>query len=218
MSANQLAAFLDGQATFNEVDSVTGSLTGSSGLGPRFNMDSCGGCHAFPATGGSSPRVNPQVAVAAKAGARNSLPGFITSSGPVREVRFKRKPDGSADGGVAALFTISGRSDAAGCNISQPDFATAVANHNAIFRVPTPTFGNGLIEAIDDSTILANKSNNQQRKSFMGISGHENRSGNDGTITRFGWKAQNKSLMVFSAEAYNVEQGVTNELLPAGTR
>jgi len=39
-----------------------------------------------------------------------------------------------------------------------------------------------------------------------------NRNGNDGTIARFGWKAQNKSLLLFSGEAYNVEQGVTNEL------
>jgi CxxC motif-containing protein (DUF1111 family) len=51
-------------------------------------------------------------------------------------------------------------------------------------------------------------------KSQFGISGHENRSGNDGTITRFGWKAQNKSLAIFAGEAYNVEQGVTNELFP----
>ena len=49
---------------------------------------------------------------------------------------------------------------------------------------------------------------------IMGISGEFNRSGNDGTITRFGWKAQNKSLLVFAGEAYNVEQGVTNELFP----
>ena len=46
------------------------------------------------------------------------------------------------------------------------------------------------------------------------ISGRENRNGNDGTITRFGWKAQNKSLLIFAGEAYNVEQGVTNELFP----
>jgi CxxC motif-containing protein (DUF1111 family) len=45
-------------------------------------------------------------------------------------------------------------------------------------------------------------------------SGVFNHSGNDGTITRFGWKAQNKSLLVFSGEAYNVEQGVTNENFP----
>jgi len=46
----------------------------------------------------------------------------------------------------------------------------------------------------------------------VGISGHENREGNAGTITRFGWKAQNKSLQIFAGEAYLVEQGVTNEL------
>jgi len=43
---------------------------------------------------------------------------------------------------------------------------------------------------------------------------HLNRSGNDGTVTRFGWKAQNKSLVMFAGEAYNVEQGVSNELFP----
>lgn len=48
----------------------------------------------------------------------------------------------------------------------------------------------------------------------MGISGQANRSGNDGTITRFGWKAQNKSLLMFAGEAYNVEDGITNELFP----
>ena len=39
-----------------------------------------------------------------------------------------------------------------------------------------------------------------------------NRNGNDGTIARFGWKAQNKSLLIFSGEAYNVEMGISNEL------
>ena len=41
----------------------------------------------------------------------------------------------------------------------------------------------------------------------LGIQGTFNTSGNDGTITRFGWKAQNKSLMIFAGEAYNVERG-----------
>jgi len=44
------------------------------------------------------------------------------------------------------------------------------------------------------------------------ISGQPNKNGNDGTIARFGWKAQNKSLLLFSGEAYNVEMGITNEL------
>jgi CxxC motif-containing protein (DUF1111 family) len=51
-------------------------------------------------------------------------------------------------------------------------------------------------------------------RSNLGIGGTFNRSGNDGTITKFGWKAQNKSLLIFAGEAYNVEQGVTNELFP----
>src|SRR5207249_9193167 len=41
------------------------------GFGPRFNLDSCGGCHQQPAVGGSSPSVNPQVALATQGGARN---------------------------------------------------------------------------------------------------------------------------------------------------
>jgi CxxC motif-containing protein (DUF1111 family) len=152
--------------------------------------------------------------MATKAGATNTIPSFITSDGPVREARFQRDDRGRPDGGVHALFTIKGRVDAPGCNIAQPDFAAALANHNVVFRIPTPVFGAGLIEAIPDSVILANKMANALQKGRLGISGQENRSGNDGTISRFGWKAQNKSLVVFSAEAYNVEQGITNELFP----
>jgi CxxC motif-containing protein (DUF1111 family) len=79
-------------------------------------------------------------------------------------------------------------------------------------------FGDGLIENIDDATILANAAANSQQKQQLGISGHANftpgpnRSGNTGTITKFGWKAQNPSLLMFAGEAYAVEVGVTNEL------
>src|SRR5476649_2166537 len=97
------------------------------GLGPRFNLDSCAGCHAQPSVGGSSPAINPEVAIASAYGARNTVPTFITASGPIREARFKANPDGTADGGVHALFVVSGRVDfngnAANCNITQDDFA-----------------------------------------------------------------------------------------------
>ncbi len=138
-------------------------------------------------------------------------------NGPVREARFKfaDPPTNSIrDGGVHDLFTITGRTDAAGCTIAQPNFATALAQNNVIFRIPTPTFGAGLIETIAETTILGNKAANAAAKAALRITGHENRNGNDGTIARIGWKAQNKSLMIFAGEAYNVEQGVTNELFP----
>jgi CxxC motif-containing protein (DUF1111 family) len=63
---------------------------------------------------------------------------------------------------------------------------------------------------------------NASEKSALGIRGHVNAiisgttnlSANDGTITRFGWKAQNKSLLMFAGEAYNVEMGISNQLFP----
>ena len=215
-------AFEVGLEAFEEVASVKGTIPDTeAGLGPRFNLDSCGGCHIQPAVGGSSPAINPQVEVAKKERAHNEIPSFIKRDGPIREARFKLNPDGTPDGGVHALFTISGRDDAPGCFLQQPDFRNAVARQNVVFRIPTPLFGLGLIESIDDDTILANMQANSGVKQSLGIRGRANRltgrpntSGNDGTVTRFGWKAQNKSLEIFSGEAYNVEQGVTNDLFP----
>ena len=219
LTSSQLAFFNAGLTEFEEEDGV------EEGLGPMMNLDSCAGCHTQPAIGGSSPPVNPQIAFATKNGATNTVPSFITFDGPAREARFVRNPDGTPDGGVHDLFTIAGRSDAPGCGLKQPDFASAVANHNVIFRIPTPVFGAGLIEQIPDSVLLANQAANAPQKSALGIfgrpnivlagstvSGQPNKNGNDGTIARFGWKAQNKSLLLFSGEAYNVEMGITNEL------
>jgi CxxC motif-containing protein (DUF1111 family) len=169
------------------------------------------------------------IRIATLDGARNVVPWFITQNGPIREARFKRNPNGTNDGGVQNLFVVTGRKDAAGCNIAQPRFLPAGdpltgkgGNPNIVFRIPTPVFGAGLIEAVPDSAILANMKAEARLKRPLGIFGHPNahlsgnanRSANDGTITRFGWKAQNKSLLLFSSEAYNVEMGVTSQLFP----
>jgi CxxC motif-containing protein (DUF1111 family) len=227
LTADEKTFFQDGLTRFIEVEVVQGGS--NNGLGPRFNSNQCLSCHAQPAPGGTSPTQNPMIAVATLNGAKNMVPWFITAKGPVREARFKRNPDGTNDGEVHDLFVITGRSDAAGCNISQPNFLPAGnpltgkgGNSNIIFRIPTPLFGAGLIEAIPDSAILANIHANAPEKAQLGISGHPNahlsgnanRSANDGTITRFGWKAQNKSLLMFSSEAYNVEMGISNQLFP----
>src|ERR1700687_510181 len=102
--------FSAAMSAFMEVDSVSGTISGEegSGLGPTFNGNSCAQCHAFPGVGGSRPATNPQVELATLDRASNTVPSFITSPGPVREVRFVRNPDGSADGGVHGLFTIRG--------------------------------------------------------------------------------------------------------------
>ena len=224
LNSNEQAVFNEALEVLKEVDSVSGTIAGEdgSGLGPTFNGNSCAQCHAQPAAGGSSPGLNspqnpianPQVALATLDGATNSVPSFITNNGPMMEARFVKNSNGTSDGGVHDLYTIQGRSDAPGCTLAQPDFAGELAKGNVIFRIPTPLFGLGLVEATTDQALQDNLTSTASSRAALGIGGSFNTTGNDGTITRFGWKAQNKSLLIFSGEAYNVEMGVSNELFP----
>jgi CxxC motif-containing protein (DUF1111 family) len=202
------------------------------------------GCHAYPGVGGSSPGptkdipkpINPQYTFWQEhLSATNQIPSFISGNDPntpgftpVREARFVHVDNTAvADGGVHGLFTVVGLPGADNCKIKQPDFEKAVRDNNVIFRIPTPVFGAGLIEQIPDTAIEENRLREAKEKESYGISGKTNitmagrtvtglpnRNGNDGTIARFGWKAQNKSLLVFAGEAYNVEMGISNELFP----
>ena len=221
-----LEFFQDGLTRFQEVEVVSGGA--NNGLGPRFNFNQCSGCHSQPSVGGSSPSANiypdvgpnpeSQVISTGIANGRfNTLPSFITATGPTREARFPfffnsngSVNTNSPNGGVETIFTVSGRSDAGSCNIPQPSFSVAQQENDIIFRIPTPVFGAGLVENIDDSTLLAIQTANANNG--FGISGTFNHNGNDGTISRFGWKAQNKSLELFAGEAYNVEMGISNEI------
>jgi len=219
LTLNEGKFFVAGKADFEEVEDV------ADGLGPRMNLNSCGACHSQPATGGTSPAENPQFRFAKAAYQLPAVYSFIRERGPVREARFVRNPDGTPDGGVHALFTITGRTGADGCTLEQPNFDREHRSNNVIFRIPTPVFGAGLIEQIPDTAILANQAANAAQKRDLGIrgrvnyavpgrtiSGQANNNGNDGTISRFGWKAQNQTLLLFSGEAYNVEMGITSEL------
>jgi len=233
-----IAFFNDGLSRFQDVESVANSPTGNNGLGPRFNMNQCASCHSQPAVGGTGGTVNLEAKAvgncangvsqapadqgikAIACSTTNTTPSFITLNGPTREARFPFffNANGTANtanpnGGVESLFTVSGRPDGGtGCSLSQPSFAAAAAANNLVFRIPTPLFGTGLLENLDDSTLLVNRNNNLVNN--LGIAGDFNRSGNDGTISRFGWKAQNKSLHIFSGEAYTVEMGITNLVFP----
>jgi CxxC motif-containing protein (DUF1111 family) len=208
LTAAEQAFFTAAQARFQVVETVP------AGLGPGFNELSCSGCHISPAVGGASPATNPQVTDANTDGATNVIPSFVTANGPIREARFISNPDGTPDGGVHDLFSIQGRSDAPGCVFAQPNFAAQVAANNVIFRIPINTFGDGLVEGISDSNLQSAVAGQAQQSASLGISAQFNLSGNTGNITRFGWKGQNMSMLMFAGEAYNVEEGVTNDLFP----
>jgi hypothetical protein len=190
-----------------------------------MNLDSCFGCHANPASGGSSPERNRQFSFWKDKldHKTNTLPSFLTDRGPTRKARFKqiRDPKNGApigrDGGVHDLFTIAGiagMDGAAGCKLEQPDFEEELRRNNVIFRIPTPVFGAGLIEQIPDTAIIDNINKDADQKNALGIGRKvnvvmaggtrtvqnaktriehpkPNKNGNDGTIARFGWKAQN---------------------------
>jgi hypothetical protein len=192
------------------------ALVNSAGMSPVFNADQCFMCHFQPAIGGSSPLPNPAHVIANRLGGTNTVPPFETLDGPFREVRFKFNEDGSRDGGVHSLFTLQGRSDAPDCTLKQPDFDKAVRDRNIAFRIPLQLSGLGLIEAIQDSAIRANMNASQDLKHQLGIKGHPNMVPNNGTISRFGWKAQNGSITTFAGEAYNVEMGISNDIFPIG--
>jgi CxxC motif-containing protein (DUF1111 family) len=207
LTADELLMFNASKGVFTEVDDV------AAGLGPGYNLDGCAGCHAQPDVGGVSPQVNPQVAVAARDGEK--LPGFLSANTSASEVRLKKNPDGTPDGGVHQIFTIANRADSGGCQQQQEDLDAQFAAGNVTLRIPTPVFGMGLVQSVRRVDFEASLAANAQAKASMGVAGHFNHSGNDGTITYFGWKAQNKSAMVFAGEAYNVEQGVTNDNFPS---
>jgi len=238
-NGGNLAGFWFQALTVFETPAVVGPepQTGGSsfpGLGPSFNAVSCFQCHSQPTVGGSSPNANtpgfpngnPQVGDAPTTTQLNNVSSFISATGPVREARFPHAVGGSGNraavsaGAVAELFVIQGRSDApANCLIDQEDFPTQVANNNIIFRIPIPTFGEGFVENTPDDNLMADlaqenatANNTNLFNPPLGITGSFNHSGNDQTITRFGWKAQNKSMLMFAGEASNVEMGVTNDL------
>src|SRR5437588_339223 len=218
MPIEQTIFWVDGLIKFGTTATPNGANDSSGnptlfGMGPSFNGESCLQCHSQPNIGGTSPQVNPQFNAASDHGATNTVPIFLSTNGAIREARFVQNADGSLDGGVHELFTIQGRDDApTGCQISQPDFQTQVNNNNVIFRIPIATFGEGFVENTTDQSFLSTLASLGGSKVKRGIRGHFNTNGNDGTITKFGWKAQNKSMLLFAGEAANVELGMTNEI------
>src|SRR6516225_11252104 len=88
LTQDELQFFNDGLKRFADVEVVTGG--NNNGLGPRFNSNACLACHSEPAPGGTSPAMNPLIAVSTLNGAKNMIPWFIAQNGPVREARFKK--------------------------------------------------------------------------------------------------------------------------------
>jgi CxxC motif-containing protein (DUF1111 family) len=157
------------------------------GLGPAYNGTSCAGCHSVPAIGGIGPVAETRAVVR-------------TESGEVREAY-------EGGGSLFQLFSIPKHV----CQAVIPPVANVIAR-----RVPVPLFGAGLIEAIEDDTIRALADPDDRDRD--GVSGRaaeivDIASGRR-RVGRFGWKAQQATLLAFGADAYRNEMGITNDLFP----
>lgn len=159
--------------------------TAEDGLGPAFNGTSCAVCHSVPAIGGISTMTE------IRAGHVDDEGNFTAYHG----------------GTLFHLFSIPDHR----CQVQVPEEANVIAR-----RLPIPVFGAGLVEAIPDEAILALE--DPADRDGDGISGRAARitdvaSGRP-RIGRFGWKAQQATLLAFSGDAYRNEMGITNDLFP----
>ncbi len=156
--------------------------TAEEGLGPVFNGTSCGQCHSVPAIGGIATMTEVRA-------------GHVDEQGKFTAINGET---------LFSVFSI-GKHE---CQVQIPAEANVIAR-----RVPTPLFGAGLIEAIPDTAILALE---KPVGDADGVKGRAARITDVATrqprIGRFGWKAQQATLLAFSADAYRNEMGITSDL------
>jgi CxxC motif-containing protein (DUF1111 family) len=183
LSTQQTANFTLGQAQFQVVDGP------ADGLGPIFNAQSCNACHTQPYANGAVTSGGASAFTETRAGTLNPDGSFY--------------PLTTEDGSLFHLASLTPTSQ----EIVPPD-ATIVAH-----RKTTPLFGSGLIEAIPDATILA-KVNSAHADGVVGraavLTDPVTTAIGSNKVGRFGWKAQESTLLAFSGDAYLNEMGITN--------
>lgn len=183
--------FADDQSTFEEEDGV------DKGLGPIYNARSCSECHQTPVTGGSSQVSELRV------GHDNRAGQFINPSIQIND-------------GATTVPNRSLVNDRSICAQAQEHVPSTETIHT--FRMSLNTLGDGFVESIPDSTLIAlaaqesAMSNGRIHGEAIQVPIAE-ASGKTG-VGRFGWKDQHASLLSFAGDAYLNEQGITNRLDP----
>ncbi len=175
---------------FSEVEDLP------NGIGPVFNDVSCANCHKDAGTVGTGSQ-NKELRVGYFRNGQFVNPDITLPSGEV----------------VHARSLVDLRSTCPQAKQTAPEDVNVKT-----FRLALPVLGDGFIEAIPDSAILAFR-DRQCQISGGRICGLAVRAGileapGQTGVGRFGWKAQHRSLLSFAADAYLNEMGVTSPLLP----
>ena len=165
--------------------------TPATGLGPVYNGKSCAECHSNPAPGGSGISLDNRVTRFAQQLVNEPFDPLLNLGGPNLQ-----------------KFSVADELPQGSCNLAA-EVVPPEANVTGM-RQPPPLFGLGLIQAIPDSTILANADLTDVNGDK--IAGRPNIS--NGVIGRFGWKAAVPTILNFVGLAMVNELGVTNYLFP----
>ena len=198
LTEDQMRLFGDGKETFEEIATPPR-------LGPFFNGFSCAECHGHPAVGGVAPpdRAELREMRIGRLDRWGQFDPMLEFGGPVfHRLGLGDLPESELQQLPPACRRVKG-------STTPPDEARFVS-----FRIATPVFGGGLIEAIPAEEILR-RADPDDVKRRDGISGRPNLLGID--VGRFGWKAQVSNLPAFAADAYRVEMGITSPLAPTET-
>jgi CxxC motif-containing protein (DUF1111 family) len=97
-----------------------------------------------------------------------------------------------------------------------PDIVEQITpeDNTKTFRISTNTLGNGFVESIANSTLLAIRNKQPEAMRGTAVMVPVLEAGSKARIGRFGWKGQHASLVSFSADAYLNEMGITTPLFP----
>jgi CxxC motif-containing protein (DUF1111 family) len=157
------------------------------GLGPVFTNTACTNCHSLPVPGGNSPQ---KITLFGTTNVDGSFNPLTNEGGPLLQPASISK--------FQPGCTLTGE--------TVPGDATIVAQ-----RLSPPTFGAGLINSIDENSILANAVD--KGLGIHGTAGMVLDENGQTKVGRFGRKAQFADLLQFTSEALTHDLGITSPLI-----
>ena len=222
------ASFFVGHSFFDENwVAAPASTKGRDGLGPLFNARSCSSCHAKDGRDHPAAPGEPMTTMLL----RISIPGNGTHHEPKPEPTYGGQLQTQAILGAqreADAFVsyeeITGKfGDGEPYSLRKPTYTITNLNYGPMAgdvmsspRVAPVMVGLGLLEAVPEETIRSLVA--QQARDGNGIAGRINlvwdQSANKMRLGRFGWKAEQPTVLQQTAGAFNEDIGVTSSVMP----
>ena len=229
LSSDEAEAFGVGNSFFRQSwVSAPSSTTARDGLGPFFNAISCGACH-FKDGRGRPPAYDGELGAGLLM--RLSLPGSDAFGGALVDPVYGHQLQDTAILGqtVKGTYTITYQNvtetlaDVTVVTLQKPVYNIGNLGYGALAngalvspRVANQIIGLGLLEAVDEQTLLSFADENDANGD--GISGRANyvydKMTNSLKMGRFGWKANQPNIRQQVAAAFVNDMGITSYVFP----